>query len=385
MKILFYCQHVLGIGHFFRTLELCRALSAHEVILVLGGPRVEAPLPGHVRCVRLPPLEMDAAFTEVRPSSDGESLERVRRERARRLMDLFRRERPGLFLVELYPFGRKAFRFELDPVLEALHRRELPPAAVVCSLRDILVEKNRQEAYEARVVDTLNRRFHGVAVHADPKVVSLEETFSRTADIRPPIVYTGFVSPRPSAGARRRVRAALGLGEEDPLLVVSAGGGRVGGPLVTAAAAAGRHLADDDRWHVQVLTGPYFPGTEAAAVSALAGGRLRVQRFSPGFLDLLAAADLSVSMAGYNTCMNLLAANVRALVWPFAENREQRMRAERLRDLGALDILEDEDLEPRRLAERMRRALSSPPPPTGPVRLDGAAATAAWLAERFGP
>ena len=37
MKIIQYCQHVLGIGHLFRSLEISRALSDHEVILVTGG------------------------------------------------------------------------------------------------------------------------------------------------------------------------------------------------------------------------------------------------------------------------------------------------------------------------------------------------------------
>ncbi len=37
MKILVYCQHVLGVGHFFRTLEICRALAGHDVVLVSGA------------------------------------------------------------------------------------------------------------------------------------------------------------------------------------------------------------------------------------------------------------------------------------------------------------------------------------------------------------
>ena len=45
MKIVIYCQHVLGIGHLFRSLEICRALSGHEVILITGGPQLDSPLP----------------------------------------------------------------------------------------------------------------------------------------------------------------------------------------------------------------------------------------------------------------------------------------------------------------------------------------------------
>jgi predicted glycosyltransferase len=41
MKIIQYCQHVLGIGHLFCSLEISRALSDHEVILITGGPPVD--------------------------------------------------------------------------------------------------------------------------------------------------------------------------------------------------------------------------------------------------------------------------------------------------------------------------------------------------------
>jgi predicted glycosyltransferase len=30
MKIACYCQHVLGIGHFHRSLEICKALAVHH-------------------------------------------------------------------------------------------------------------------------------------------------------------------------------------------------------------------------------------------------------------------------------------------------------------------------------------------------------------------
>jgi predicted glycosyltransferase len=45
MKIIQYSQHVLGIGHFMRSLEISRALSDHEVILVTGGVPVDTHLP----------------------------------------------------------------------------------------------------------------------------------------------------------------------------------------------------------------------------------------------------------------------------------------------------------------------------------------------------
>jgi len=105
-----------------------------------------------------------------------------------------------------------------------------------------------------------------------------------------------------------------------------------------------------------------------------------VEHFTPDFLSFLDAADLSVSMAGYNTSMNIMAAGTPALVWPFAQNREQRLRAERLARLGGLQILSDKDLDPKRLAGLMTRMLTEKEQPAGPIDLNGAEKTAVRVA-----
>jgi predicted glycosyltransferase len=378
MKIAFYCQHVLGVGHFFRSLEICRALTRHQVVLITGGARPDAALPPHVTEVRLPALEMDREFKGLRAAS-GADLDAIRRLRRERLTALFETERPDFFLVELYPFGRKAFRFEIDPLLDAMAVGRLPRCGVVCSVRDILVEKEAPEKHETRAVGVLNRFFDAVLVHADPRLVRLEETFSRFDAITIPVAYTGFITPMPTADARKRLRSALGLTPADRLVVVSAGGGSVGAPLLEAAVRASGYLNCAGKAVLQVFTGPFLPEGDFERLKRAAGAGAAVARFTPEFLSCLAAADLSVSMAGYNTTMNLLAARVPALVWPFAQNREQRLRAERLEAMGALQLLRDADLEPSRLAALMDRLLERPGRPETGLDLEGAQATARWI------
>jgi predicted glycosyltransferase len=385
MKILIYCQHVLGVGHFFRILEIAKALSDHEVILVSGAMRIHVPLPGHVREVFLDGLMMNENFGPLQSTRAELALETVQERRKIALWDILGSEAPDLFLVELYPFGRKAFRFELDPVLSGIRSGSLPPCRVVCSLRDILVEKEKAATHEARAIQVLNTYFDGLLIHADPRVLTLDLTFERAADIRVPVVYTGFVAPRVAGGGRPAIRQRLGLRPADKLVVASAGGGKVGAPLLKAVVAAGKILSDRPPIHIEVFAGPYLDEPAYAALGAAQGPGLRVRRFAHDFLDYLTAADLSISMAGYNTCMDILAAQVPALVWPFAQNREQRLRAERLARLGAMEILETAELFAAPLSERIRRALAAVRPAFCPVDLNGAAASARqlglWMAE----
>jgi predicted glycosyltransferase len=77
--------------------------------------------------------------------------------------------------------------------------------------------------------------------------------------------------------------------------------------------------------------------------------------------------------------MNILATGVPALVWPFPQNREQRLRAGRLAKEGVLKIIEDENLRPDRLAGLMDQMLAASTRLVGKLDLDGAANTAKWI------
>uniref|UniRef100_I2Q3Y1 Putative glycosyl transferase n=1 Tax=Desulfovibrio sp. U5L TaxID=596152 RepID=I2Q3Y1_9BACT len=381
MKIAVYCQHVLGMGHLFRTLEIVAALAGHDRLLVVGGPETPAATPPGVTVARLPELSMDAGFSGL--TLAGQALDRVKAERRQRLLAALAGFAPDVFFVELYPFGRKAFEFELVPALSAVRRGDFGPCRAVCGVRDILVEKKDQAAYEARVLDRLGRYFDAVAVHADPALLPLAATFARAAEISVPVRHTGYVAPAVAAGGRHGadVRRELGVAGDAEFVVVSAGGGKVGSELLLAVLAACREQPRLSRAAVRIFSGPFCEDAAFAAMERAAAALpdARVARFAGGFADILAVADLSVSLAGYNTVMALLAAGTRALVLPFDQNREQRMRAERLAGLGLFGVLDPVDLAPPILAGRLAAALDAPSPPKAAVDLDGARKTAAFL------
>ncbi|WP_243360523.1 glycosyltransferase family protein [Fundidesulfovibrio terrae] len=385
MNIVFYCQHVLGLGHFMRSLAIVRALAPHRTVFVTGGPEVPGELPPHVVHERLPVLSMDEDFREM---LSGDDLDAVKRERAARFAAVMERERPDVLVVELYPFGRRAFEFELLPVLDAVRRGAYGRPRVVCSLRDILVEKDNPEKYQSRVVGRLNQLFDALLVHSDPALFPLEETFPRIAEAQIPVEYTGFVTQMPSPGAREAVRASMDLAPGERLVVASAGGGKVGSELLFAAVNSYPLLITDNPVRLEIFTGPFLDeeAYQRLLAHSSAHERVFVSRFSGNFLDLLAAADASLSLAGYNTTMNVLASGVPALVWPFAQNREQSLRAHRLAGLGALGVLSPEDFEPARLAglvggllDRREKALA------GSFRLDGAAESARLIVSGMRP
>ena len=337
------------------------------------------PVPGHVREVSLLPLGMDPDFSRLESDAGIGTVEQIKSVRKQALYDLFLCECPDLFMVELFPFGRKAFGFELIPIFDGIRQKSLCPCRVVCSLRDILVEKKDTQSYESRVIAALNQWFDALLIHSDAAIVRLDETFSRMTDIRIPAVYTGFVTPRPLPGDRAAIRNMLGIGEKSRLIVASAGGGKVGFDLLDAVIRAVERLPLEADVYLQVFTGPFMESDAFGRLQEMGRDRIRVSRFTPDFPAFLSAADLSVSMAGYNTCMNILAARVASLVWPFSQNREQRLRAERIAEMGGMQLLDDADLQPDRLADILDRILAEGIGPGDSVDLDGAVHTADWI------
>ncbi|BHH84400.1 glycosyltransferase family protein [Desulforhopalus sp. 52FAK] len=363
MRVSYYCQHVLGIGHLRRSLEICKTLAEnHETTLILGGPPVSVDTSG-LTLLQLPGLQMDSEFNNLTPCDNNQSLGSTKECRQKLLYSHFETTAPECFITELYPFGRKAFRFELDPVLMAISKGTLPTCQCLCSVRDILVEKQEgKEKFESRVVKTLNDYYDAVLVHADAAVVTLDETFTLVKEITIPVQYTGFVSEKVSTKSVGTIRKKLGLDKKQKLIIASSGGGGVGAELLHAVLPAFRKLLEHEpESHLQIFTGPYCTKDDFELLKNQSQKNITVDRFTSNFPDWLVEADLSISMAGYNTCMNLLQTEVPALVLPFSQNREQSLRVEKLREKSAIRTLSENDLSSDRLSKLMAEQLKRPP------------------------
>ncbi|MDJ0980401.1 MAG: glycosyl transferase, partial [Kiloniellales bacterium] len=120
-RVLFYVQHLLGIGHLKRAALICRALTKAglETTLVSGGLPVPGLDIGGARLRQLPPLRSaDMSFSALLDEAGRPIDEAWQEQRRDLLLATFRELRPEALVVEMYPFGRRQMRFELIPLLE---------------------------------------------------------------------------------------------------------------------------------------------------------------------------------------------------------------------------------------------------------------------------
>jgi predicted glycosyltransferase len=343
-----------------------------DVTVAYGGlPVREVPFRG-VRVARLPPATIaNEDFSNLLDGSGRPVDDAWRSARRDALLDLHRTTDPDVVLIELYPFGRRQFAFELIPLLKTIHAGD-KRAFVASSVRDVLVS-SKKPGRDAEVVDAVRRFFDVVLVHGDPALIPFESTFASAAEIGDRIRHTGYVT---ATGAREAAEAA-----PHSEVLVSAGGGAVGAPLLSAAMSA-RPLTALAGTVWRFLTGPNLPAADFERLSAAGGDGAIVERFRPDFPARLRSAALSISQAGYNTTMDILTAGVKAVVIPYETGgeTEQRLRAEILASRGLLTVVPAAELSPTRLAAAVAEAMAKRRAPLT-VDLSGATTSARLIGE----
>ena len=371
--ILFWVQHLLGVGHLARTAALARGAAAHGFAahIASGGPGVPDICTGAAALHQLPALRAaDASFRGLVSEHGAPVTDADWRARRKRLASVLRKIRPQLIVLEHFPFGRRAFREEIAGLLDCA--RSLGTIKVAVSVRDILV--GRKPERWAETAGFIERHVDRVFVHGDPAFVALDETFPLAARIAPILDYTGYVDLLP-AGAEAAAQA-------EPEILVSSGGGAVGSALRTAALALG---AGPNGQPIRVRAGPAVPAPDLGKLQALAGPRVVVERNRSDFRARLAACACSVSQAGYNTVVDLLKTGAPSVLIPFdaAGETEQMRRARRLEALDRAVVLPEASLTAQRLDEAIAAAQALPRRPV-PVRLDGAEAFVLGLSDLIG-
>jgi predicted glycosyltransferase len=359
IKIMFYCQHILGMGHLVRSMEIVRGLvKDFQVCFINGGEIVQGfDIPSEVEIINLPAIKTDSEFQELQVVDSNYTLGEVQSTRKNKLLEIYDRLKPDIFIVELFPFGRKRFSFELIPLLEKI-KQDGNKTKVVSSLRDIVVTKQDQTRHEAKVCKLINQYFDLLLIHGDPNFQPLEATFSRVKDLNCEVHYTGYVvQPQPEDDTLIEIN--------QPIILVSIGGGRFGHELLDCVLETAPLLENKIPHQIQIFTGPFMPEEKLIELQTKAAKtkNIKCDRYTPNLLNYMKQADLSISMAGYNTTMNILTTGVRAIIMAFTGNddQEQRIRAQKLSDLGVLEIIDPQELQPEIFAEKIINSLQKQP------------------------
>jgi predicted glycosyltransferase len=259
-------------------------------------------------------------------------------------------------IVEFYPFGRRKFKREIRSLIKQvkLASGDIP---VFSQVREVLVPTDSVE--EQNILGIINTEIHTVLVRGDPNVIKFDETFSLASQLGDRLFYGGYISPPPPEQRPKRTNQ----------IIVSQGGGNVGQQLLIAAIKAAALLPD---FQFLIATGASATPADIAYLTALTQSEnVEIVPFLADFRHHLLTASVSINMGGDNTLLDVIATRTPSLAFPYPGNSEQTIRISKLAEHGWVSQINEADLDPIIVKNRILSILEQAYPNT-PINLNGA-------------
>jgi predicted glycosyltransferase len=372
LKVLFHVNHLWGVGHFTRIAAIANAVTAAggTATIISGNAPVMGRLDEAVRLVTLPAIRAaDTSYVRLVTQHDAPVGPELWARRMANILETLDDTAPDILVTESFPFGRRKLACEILPLIAAARSKS---AKIVASIRDFPTAPADARRL-SECAGRLREHYDAVLIHGDPAITPLNDMWP--GEIPVPSHLTGYVATAATPQNDRRG------------VIVSAGGGGDAAPLLRAALAAWKNgLLAGEPW--TFITGQHAPEGLHEELTAAASRHLGAEILHNA-ADLparIARSRLSLSRGGYNTVTEIVGSGTRSVIVPFApaSEPEQRRRAERFAAMGLLTHLPEEQLTAETLAAAAQTALAAPAPPPGALNLNGAATSAARLAEIAG-
>jgi predicted glycosyltransferase len=363
--VLLYSHDTYGLGHLRRNSAIAQALVNADprvrVCLITGSPVADQiPMPP-VELVRMPSAVK--VGTESYRATDSRSPDVLVAERAGTIARTLMRIRPDVFLVDHSPLGMKGeLRLALEFARDGLFRTR-----VVLGLRDVLDSPAvvRQTWLEQGVYSALDLFYDLVLVYGCRDLFDVTERYAFSPWLTGRTVFTGYVAKPDGLEDPGRGDPCWPSDPDGRIrILVMAGGGGDGTPLFESFIEAWPRFAH--RARAVVVTGPLLAqdvhGSLVERAARLPG--LQTLRFSTNMLRLIAGSDLVITMGGYNSVVETLAARRPMVIAPRVEPRqEQLIRAEILEGLGLARVVRLDGERADSLAGAVESQLAAGRPP----------------------
>ncbi len=345
-NILMYSHDTYGLGHIRRTMSIASHLRADDVnVLILTGSPIAGrfSLPENVDFVRIPGMikKTNDEYQSLSIRIDPEHALNIRKSIILATAQTFQ---PDLFIVDKEPLGLKK---EVLPTLQWL-KEHSPSTRSVLGLRDIMDDRDtvRRDWRHKDVYRHLEELYSEIWVYGRQDVYDAVQEYDIPHQVQQKTFFTGYLPRRgvsAKVAAKTREKFCAQTGEK--MIVLTTGGGGDGFKMMDI------YLAMFEEGRLEgvlsvLITGPFMPIEQRRELSKRARQLgIKTRPFYPRMEELFAAADLVVSMGGYNTVCEILSQGTVSLIIPRDRPRqEQLLRAQALKARGLIDCIPWQDL-----------------------------------------
>ncbi len=362
-NILMYSHDTYGLGHIRRTLAIAGHLRSPSTnILVLTGSPIAGrfSLPENVDFVRIPGMikKTNDEYHSLSIRIDPEHALTIRKSIISATAKSFQ---PDLFIVDKEPLGLKR---EVLPVLKWF-KNHSPRTRTVLGLRDIMDDRDtvRRDWENKDVYRHLAELYSEIWVYGRRDIYDAAVEYNIPEPIRRKMHFTGYL-PRQVAPdrVRRKTRKKFRVPAADRMIVVTTGGGGDGFKMMDSYLSM---LEKQPLTKVAsvLITGPFMPRQQRRHLARRARYlKIKVLPFYPRMEEMFGAADLVVSMGGYNTICEILSQQTPCLIVPRdTPRREQLLRAEAFKKRRLVDYIPLRELAPEHLRNKVETMLKTLP------------------------
>ncbi|MEZ5926135.1 MAG: glycosyltransferase [Hyphomicrobiaceae bacterium] len=363
LRLLIYSHDSFGLGHLSRCRAIAHSIVDHRSdisVLILSG----LPLIGsyafkpRVDFIRFPGVVKlkNGSYTARGLDVSIEDAIAIRESLIRCAAETFR---PHMFLVDKEPLG---LRGEVENTLRILKGKG---TRLVLGLRDIMDDPDylKFEWDRKEVIPALTDLYDDIWIYGRQQIYDPLAGIEVAKVVRDKITYTGYL--RRGAAGPIVEAGTSGSASDEPSILVTTGGGGDGAELIDWVLSAYEH----DRslpYRAYIVLGPFMPADLQARFKTRAERLPKVQVTTfIASLDKLMRRSLGViAMGGYNTFCEILSYDKPAVIVPRTRPRlEQKIRAERMQELGLVRMLDDDgNRHPARMAQVIRSLPAQPRP-----------------------
>ena len=369
LRALLYSHDSAGLGHLRRNLAIASEISStfpnSSIMIVTGSPcATQFKLPANTDLIKIPTVSKDKRGRYATRFFSG-NLQDTIQFRSQLILNTFQRFKPNIVIVDHQLTGL------MGEALEMLREAKKTGVQTIYGCRD--VKDSPEVIHKMWNTDehrwALNEGYDRVCIYGMPEVFDPRIAYAPCFDKVKRLDFTGYIVPPvktfvPDCIPRQRKK-----------VLVTFGGGNDG------ALRAKRYLQAltiaQAPWDSHIITGPLMENSVKHRIKGQAAklqpiGSIKIQRFNHNIPLLMQQVDAIVSMAGYNTCVEILQSSLPAVLLPRSFPRqEQLIRAKRMAELGWVNVITDADPNPRTLFNAVESALSLPRQTKPEVRLNG--------------
>ena len=363
-KILMYSHDTYGLGHIRRSLAIAGSLkkSPANVLILTGSTLVgRFRIPQRVDFVRIPGM-IKVTNERYLPLSMKLEAAEVLDIRKNIILATAMAFKPDFFIVDKAPLGLKR---EVVETLQLMKSR-FPLSKSILGLRDIMDSASSTiEDWTAKgIYDAMDELYDEMWVYGCQELYDPIVEYRIPPHVSSKVYFTGYI-PRhvPPPEKVRAIRRELGIRDEEKVILVTTGGGGDGHPVVDTFLAAFDPVEGQipKNTRVIVVTGPFMSPKHHHEVvkrcKSLGFISLKFHRYMEG---LIGAAQVVVSMGGYNTVCEIVSQRKPFLIVPRTVPREEQLiRAQVLCSQGFCDYLHPRDLSPGTLRKKVLQLLDN--------------------------